>query len=279
MTQDQIPQEPPRATSNTKWTLLILGGGCAFLACLALGLSLVFWAVGPQIGGIFSQINVAQSPSANNATPYPNQKANSMGDPNAPVKIIEYGDFQCPFCRHFWQQTEPQIIETYVRTGKVYFEYRSFAFLGPESVTAAQAAYCAGDQGRFWEYHDALFANGTGENVGDFTPDKLRGYAATVGLDAKEFDACLTSGKYTEQVNQDMETAKANGVHATPSFLINGKLVEGAQPFEVFQKLIEDILQQGSQNGAVHEEGLEANLCDNPVYFAGRLLLRASPGA
>ncbi len=176
--------------------------------------------------------------------PHPEAKANTMGDPQASVKIIEYADFQCPFCVRFWQETEPQIISTYVATGKVVYEYRSVgAFIGPDSALAAEAAYCAGDQGKFWEYHDVLFSNWTGENVGDFTPFKLSLYAATVGLDQITLDDCVSQGKYIGRVQQDVTDADASGIKATPSFLINGKLLEGAQPFDVFQQAIESALQ------------------------------------
>jgi protein-disulfide isomerase len=279
--ENQIPQEPPRASSNTKWVLLIAGGGCVLLACIAFAVVLAASYLGPGVGGIFSEIYSAPQtfPQSQSITPQPNQKANGLGDPNAPVKIIEYGDFQCPFCRHFWQETEPQVIKTYVATGKAYFEYRSVgAFIGPESAAAAEAAYCAGDQGKFWEYHDALFSNWTGENVGDFAPDKLRRYAATVGLDAAQFDTCLSSGKYDDQVNQDVADAKADGIHATPSFLINGKLVEGDQPFQVFQKAIEDALNGGSenQNGELDEGDMDANLRGFISHSHDDFILRAA---
>jgi protein-disulfide isomerase len=283
MIEEQTPQAPLQKDSGTRATLLILGGGCALLGCAALAVILAAFYLGPQAGGILSEVNITlngtvQPPQMGNVTPYPQQKANSMGDPNAPVKIIEYGDFQCPFCRRFWQQTEPQIIETYVKTGKVYFEYDSFAFLGPESTTAAEAAYCAGEQRKFWEYHDILFASGTGENVGDFTAEKLSRYAASIGLEADQFDACLTSEKYGAQVKQDMQAAKASGVHATPSFLINGRLVEGAQPFAAFQKIIDDILSSGSQNGMIYEEVIETDTGNRSVRLMDDLVLRAPAG-
>jgi predicted DsbA family dithiol-disulfide isomerase len=167
---------------------------------------------------------------------------NTMGDPNAPVHIVEYVDFQCPFCLRFWKETEPQLIEEYVNTGRVYFEYRSYPVLGPESVLAAEAAYCARDQGRFWEFHDIMFTNWTGENVGDFTYEKLMQYAESIDLDMDEFEQCVSEGKHKETVEQDRVKAEADGVHATPTFLINGTRVEGAQPFDVFKHIIEQIL-------------------------------------
>jgi protein-disulfide isomerase len=181
---------------------------------------------------------------------------NAMGDPNAPIKVEEFSDFQCPYCKQFYTETEDQIVQQYVKTGKVYFIYRSMGnFLsdniarsgGPsdtESIDAISAAYCAGDQGKFWEYHDILFANQTGEGVGDFTPRKLTAYAQELNLDMNAFQSCFDSGKYKERAQQDEKDGQAAGVKATPSFVmyytVNGqqqqKLIEGALPFSQFQQ-------------------------------------------
>ncbi|MFZ1043518.1 MAG: thioredoxin domain-containing protein [Anaerolineales bacterium] len=248
--------QPPQAnkTSNQKWIILGVGGGCALIAAIIVIAALILADFGPAIGKTFNSVSVnpniaaqvtdtPQSNMANVVMPpsrnHPQANDNKMGDPNAPVKIVEYADFQCPYCMQYWQETEPQIIQNYVATGKVYYEYHSVGgFIGPESADAADAAYCAADQNKFWEYHDMLFANWTGENAGDFTPDKLRQYAAAVHLDLNRFDTCLNVGANTDRVNQDVSDAKAAGVHATPSFVINGKLVEGAQPYSVFQQAI-----------------------------------------
>lgn len=224
---------PGARRSPTRWIVLAIVGALALIGCAGLVIALVLTIVVPQ-----SRRTVSQQAAA------PGQPANSLGDPRAPVKVIEYADFQCPYCMRFWQDTQPQIIEQYVKTGKVYYEYHSVgAFLGPESGAAAQAAYCAGDQGKFWQYHDTLFSNWTGENVGDFTDDKLQGYAATLGLDQPLFKDCLSSGKYAAILEQDVKDARAAGVRATPSFLINGKLLEGALPFASFQEAIDAALQ------------------------------------
>jgi protein-disulfide isomerase len=168
---------------------------------------------------------------------------NGMGDPNAPVKIIEYSDFQCPYCARFSAETEPKLIEAYIKTGKVYFEYHSFGeFIGPESRRSAEAAYCAGDQKKFWEMHDLIFANHTGENVGDYTDKRLKAFAEKLGLDMGTFNTCFDNNKYADQVKQDGLDGAQAGVQATPSFTINGKLFEGAQPFEAFQKEIDALL-------------------------------------
>jgi len=175
----------------------------------------------------------------------PQVNANGMGDPNAPVKIIEYSDFQCPYCARFTKETEQQIIDAYVATGKVYFEYHSFGeFIGVESRRAAEAAYCAGDQNKFWPMHDIIFANQTSENAGAFTDKRLTAFADKVGLDAGKFSDCFSSGKYAARVTQDGTDGTAAGVKATPSFTINGKLFEGAQPFSAFQTEIDALLKK-----------------------------------
>ena len=246
MSEDQIKREPAQNKGTPKWLWWAIGGGCVLLLCIVSVVILALAVLGPNIGKTFSSINTGLNTPAANA-PNSNQsvqaKGNSMGDPNAPVKIIEYADFQCSYCQRYSQLTEKQIIQTYVVTGKVYYEYRSVgASLGPESAAAAEAAYCAGDQGKFWKYHDTLYSHWTGENVGDFAPDKLRQYAAAVGLDAKTFDDCLTQGAHKAQVMEDVANAKSDGVSSVPSFLINGQLLEGVQPFSAFQKVIDAAL-------------------------------------
>ncbi len=258
MIENQIQPPEAKKTSNRKWIVLAVGGGCALIACIAVVAALTLTLLGAQIGKIFSSISVNPNtmPQVNNtpqsqlpnvvmppARDHPQANGNNMGDPNAPVKIVEFADFQCPFCLRYWTETEPQIIQNYIATGKVYYEYRSVGgFVGPESADAANAAYCASDQNKFWEYHDMLFANWTGENAGDFTPDKLRQYAAAINLNLDQFNTCLNSGAHNDQVSQDVNDAKAAGVTGTPAFIVNGKLIEGAQPYSTFQQTIDAAL-------------------------------------
>ena len=163
---------------------------------------------------------------------YPNPKENSIGDPNAPITIVEFGDFQCPYCAGFWSDTEKSLIKNYVASGKVYFTYRSIEFVGPESQRAAEAAYCAADQGKFWPYHDFLFANQAQENSGTFAENNLLAFARAMGLDQAQFTACLSSRKYRQRVAQDGNAAARAGVLGTPAFLIDGRLLEGAQSYQ-----------------------------------------------
>ncbi|MDF1499575.1 MAG: DsbA family protein [Anaerolineales bacterium] len=178
---------------------------------------------------------------------YPQQtQGTTMGDPNAPVVIEEFSDFQCSACEFFHDETLAQVIESYVKTGEVFFVYRSFPVIDAraarkESQTAALASYCAAEQDRFWEFHDLLFANRIGENAGSFTIARLEAMADTLELDAS-FERCLGEERYLDLLREDMELGAQVGVNSTPSFLINGKLVVGAYPFEQFAIEIDQAL-------------------------------------
>ncbi len=171
-----------------------------------------------------------------------NVLGNALGDPNAPVIIQDFSDFQCPYCRIFTEGDEQRLIELYVNTGTVYFIYRSMGeWVGPESVPAAEAAYCAGAQGQFWAYHDVLFANQAGENQGAFAPDRLEFFANSLGLDVPAFQSCMESHQFADQVALDRKEGEDYGVKGTPSLVINGKLVENTS-FDVIVAEIEAIL-------------------------------------
>ena len=181
---------------------------------------------------------------------------NTAGDPSAPITITEYSDFQCPYCRIFYENTEPSLMERYVETGTAYFVYKSVGgFIGPESKTAAEAAYCAGDQGKFWEMHDVIFANQTGENVGAYSDRRLEAFAEALELDMAAYDDCMSSGKYDDLTEQDAKDATAAGIQATPSFIIsyevNGetqtRVIQGAQSIDVFAQEIEAALAEMGQ--------------------------------
>ncbi len=150
-----------------------------------------------------------------------------MGDPNAPVTVYEYADYQCPACAYFVKQYKPRIEEDYVKTGKVRLVFKNFAFLGQESVWAAEAAYCAAEQGGFWAYHDKLFANQRGENRGAFGKPNLVRFARELGLKVEDFQLCLDSERYRQKVLDEKREGEAQGVSSTPSFIVNGQLVRG----------------------------------------------------
>jgi len=171
------------------------------------------------------------------------------GSDKAPVTLIEFSDFQCSFCRKFWQTTLPLIEKKYISTGKVKFVYRHLAILGKHSVASAQAAECAGEQGKFWEYHDKLFAS-AGSPLA-FTDGKLKGYAKELGLKSQDFNQCLDSGKHLKKVEGETATAAFLGARGTPAFFLNGQLLVGAQPFQVFEAAIEKELKKTSSSGKV----------------------------
>ena len=165
-----------------------------------------------------------------------------LGDQNAAVTIIEYSDFQCPFCGKFFKETESVLREKYIKTGKVKFIYRNFAFLGPESIWAANAARCAGEQNKFWQYHDYLYGNQSGENQDAFSKDNLKSFAVVLGLDKEKFNACLDSEKYTDLIQKETKAGGESGVQGTPASFINGTLYPGALPIATFTQIIDDEL-------------------------------------
>jgi protein-disulfide isomerase len=175
-------------------------------------------------------------PAGDVATPEPREhpQANntSMGDPNAPVKIDVYEDFQCPACRDFSSKIEPQIIKNLVETGKAYYTFHQYPFIdgggandGGESDQAANASMCAAEQGKFWEMHDTIFANWNGEGLGAYNDKRLRAFAQTAGLDMNAFDDCFKANKYKSDIQASFDKGNEIGVTGTPSLFVNGKIV------------------------------------------------------
>jgi protein-disulfide isomerase len=177
---------------------------------------------------------------------YLTKDGSKRGSDKAPVTLIGFSDFQCSFCRKFWQTTLPLLDKEYIRTGKVKFSYRHFAVFGRSSEIAAQAVECAGEQGKFWEYHDKLFAS-AGSALA-FTDGKLKGYAKELQLKSQAFNQCLDSEKHLKKVEGETAIAVFLGARGTPVFFLNGQMLVGAQPFEVFQSLIEQELKKVSSS-------------------------------
>ncbi|MEK7514903.1 MAG: DsbA family protein [Patescibacteria group bacterium] len=168
-----------------------------------------------------------------------------LGNKKAPVTIIEFSDYQCPFCRAFWRDTYPRLKKDFIETGKVRLVFRDFPLSShPGAVPAAHAAECAEEQGKYWEMHDVIFAEQDTKGAGtvSFSADDLKRWAGKIGLKQSEFNACLDSGKYNEEIAKDLKDGAASGVSGTPSFFINGNLLVGAQPYEAFKAAIELIL-------------------------------------
>ena len=195
-------------------------------------LGILLTAVGPAIAGE-PQATVSRDELVATVERAPGP---SKGPEEAPVVLVEFSDFQCVYCRKFWQETLPRIEERYIQPGKVRFVYRHLAVLGEASVLAAQAAACAHDQGKFWEYHNALFGN---RSPVAYTAARLKRYAGQSGLNERTFSGCLDSGKHAERVETETTLGRALGASGTPAFLINGQLLIGAYPFEVFQQALD----------------------------------------
>ena len=162
----------------------------------------------------------------------------AWGPEDAPVTIIEFSDFQCPFCSRFFAQTYPQIKQEY--EGQVRFVYRDFPLtsLHENAQKAGEAAECADEQGKFWEYHDTLFTSQALDLA------SLKSHASQLGLDTAAFDQCLDGGKYTEEVQKDYQEGISYGVTGTPAFFINGLSIIGAQPYANFKTAIDAALQE-----------------------------------
>lgn len=186
----------------------------------------------------------SQEPAVVDQGQFTVRAANVTGSETAAVTVFEFSDFQCPFCGRFENTVAPALLQQYVDTGKIKIVYKHSAFLGPESVWAAQASECAADQGRFWEYHDLLFDRQAGENQGAFNKDKLIGFAKELSLDMTKFEPCLTNDETLARVQADTQEGQQAGVRGTPTFFINGQPLVGAQPLQAFQAAIDQALDQ-----------------------------------
>lgn len=255
--------EPPRVEADLGKTppspaaALVSGAGRNPLATAAAVALVAVVAVGIFVGGFFThaatssdddggggaQVQASQ-PGQPAPAPAPQPTPQlvpatvdddpAKGPEDAAVTVIEFSDFQCPFCSRFYAQTLPQLNENY--GDRIRFVFRDFPLtsIHPFAQKAAEAAECADDQDAFWGYHDLLFENQSALDI-----DSLKGYASSLELDTATFDECLDSGKYAAEVEKDVQDGVAAGVRGTPAFFINGRLISGAQPYQVFEAAIE----------------------------------------
>lgn len=233
------------------------------------GISANLGALSKSISGI--QVNSAPSQGAGNAgsaavapqpAPEPPQQtkeikgllqgpAATSGKPDAPIVIIEYSDYQCPFCRSWFNNSKPQLDKEYIETGKVQFIYKDFPLsFHPMATVYAEAARCSGDQGKYWEFHDKIFNEqskfGQG-TISNLAKDDVKKWAQELNLNSSEFNSCLDSGKYTSAVQANFNEGTSIGVSGTPSFVIGqaggtGQLIVGAQPYSVFKSAVDSLL-------------------------------------
>lgn len=169
-----------------------------------------------------------------------------LGNPNAAITIVEFGDYQCHQCFNWYHNTKPEIYKNYIETGKANLVFVDLAFLGRHSPLAAQASYCAEDQGQYWEYHDLLYQSQEGIDNGWANSERLKAFAFNLNLDTELFDNCLDSGKFSKRVQFNINEAKKHGATGTPTFLIVGsdtqQKIGGAQPYSVFKNILDAMI-------------------------------------
>jgi len=187
------------------------------------------------------------SDDASESAPNLTDDPRTLGSPDAPIVVVEFSDFQCPFCATFSREVRPLIEERYVSTGKVRFVYRDFPLMSihPGALLAAHVANCAGEQGAFWQMHNRIFAGmeqreWSSGNASDFRT--FLNYAEELDIDAAQVQQCVESNRYGPRIQEDIQAAQQAGIRSTPSFLVNGQVLVGAQPFEVWERVFETIL-------------------------------------
>ena len=171
-----------------------------------------------------------------------------LGDPDAPITLVEFGDYQCHYCNVFFQSIEKDILKNYVNTGKVKIIFKDYNIIGEDSVKASQGAHCANDQGLFWEYHDILYSNWTGENNGWASSENLAIFAQQIGLNMNKWSECMNKGSHSQIILKSNDDARTLQLTGTPAFFIinsEGEVSKlfGAQPFEVFKKIFDEQLE------------------------------------
>ncbi len=241
--EPQVSHSPAPANSSPLLIALVI---------ISLGMSLasliVSFKASPQktgatnnnvqaaVGQNLPSSNSANQPAVDIQTFEIGQNDHVRGNFDAPVTLVEFSDFECPFCERVFP-TLNKILSDY--QGKVRLVYKYFPLnFHPNAQKAAEAAECASEQGKFWEYHDKLFAN----QPSGFGIDKFKQWAKDLGLNAAQFNSCLDSGKYAQKVQQDFQEGQQKGVNGTPATFVNGQLVSGAQPYNVFKQAIDNLL-------------------------------------
>ncbi len=218
--------------------------GAAFGAIVAVGAMLVFTAARTPSAATPKGTDAGMTlPDAQPFLPKVAVRGpNTQGSADAPVTIVEYSDFNCGFCRRFYAETLQRILDEYVKTNKARFSYKHYPFLAESSAWKAEAAECAAEQGRFWDYHALLFTQDIFGNDEATMKQALTTAASSIQLNVEAFTNCLNAGSARQRVQADAEEGRRLGVSGTPSFLINGRALIGAQPYEAFKAMIEEEL-------------------------------------
>jgi protein-disulfide isomerase len=219
--RDAIKAQRTKKKRQQRMNTILWVGGFIVLLIILLASPTIYNSLKPA--GAFVQI----TPQA-----YPLEDGKGMGDPKAPVKVVVYEDFQCPSCEGYTSSVEKQLLQSsYITDGQVYYEFKQYPFIDSSSITkesqqAANASMCALEQGRFWDYHDILFANqGAVENGGSFNDKRLVAFAESLSLDMTSFNQCFNDNKYSADIQAEFESGKTAGVTGTPTVLVNGTIL------------------------------------------------------
>ena len=249
---DQIIKKNLKETRYLHMPSIALGAGIA-ISCLVLGIFL-----GNFIDEKDSQ-HLVESPTITNIEEWQNaQKLAALiengspilGNIDAPLTLVEFGDYQCSFCKKHFVQTHDLIMKNYVATGNVKILFKDMIVTSGEgSMKAAHAAHCAKDQGMFWKYHYMLYNNWEGENTGWITDGSLNKFASNIDLDVNEFSKCMSDNKWMNLIKASVEDANTMSVTGTPSFFLIGpeneiSKIHGAQPYEAFKRTIDSVLKK-----------------------------------
>ena len=197
--------------------------------------------------GIGLTLNLESTPNDSSILNKENlmQGSTILGNPDAKITIVEFGDYQCTFCYKFHDETMKKIDQAYIKAENVNFVYRDFPLNGPQSILASEASYCAQKQNKFWDYHNTLYDNWGGENTGWITKNVLIGFANDIKLDLDSFSQCLENSEFKQKVLDNEQFAREIGIDATPSFLIfnDSELyrIIGAQPFDRFEQALQEL--------------------------------------
>ena len=228
---------------------LAIGAGIASVAIIVAFLAFDISNDKPELAIVPTPIIQEMSPAKITSATFMENGSPIMGEPNAPITLVEFGDYQCYFCNQFFHTTEDDLFKNYVDTGKVKVIFKDYTIIGQDSITAAHAAHCADDQGLFWKYHDTLYNHWTGENNGWASSENLLQFAKDIGLDIDEFSKCMIDSKYAQIITKSNQDAKDLGITGTPAFFIIGPdnkvtKIGGAQPYDVFERIFNSELEK-----------------------------------
>ena len=247
---ESIPKAHTKSSKLTiHWSSLGIGAGIA-IACVFCGVLITNMINDESVQDldeiIINEISPTKKPTLSSFT---DNASPVLGNTNAPLTMIEFGDYQCTYCKKFFRETEGLIVENYVKTGKVKIMFKDFIVVGGDSANAANAAHCANDQKMFWLYHSILYNNWDGEDTGWASFDRLHEFANELELNMDEFSKCMSELKWEGLINSSQTDGRVIGVTATPTFFIidqnnNILKITGAQPYTVFEEVFDSLLEK-----------------------------------